>query len=143
MSDTNKPPTLFWVIAGLATAWNLLGFAMFWYVRSMTPQKAAEDYGQAFADIFATKPTWATGAFFVSVFAGLLGSIGLLLRKSWATSLFIISLIGILVHNFWGISAGTWGVIGTFDKVMTFAVMAIAIFLIWFARKKNAKGYLN
>jgi len=120
-----------------------MGVAMYIMMTQMTPEMAAEVSGQEFADIFATKPAWATGSFAIAVFAGLLGCIGLLMRKKWARMLFIISLLGVIIHNIWGVMAGTLSVIGTFDKIMTVAVMAIAVYLIWFARQKITQGVLR
>ncbi len=141
-SDVFPPKGSFWVISSLALLWNAMGVAAYFGMMKMTPEMAAEGYGQAFADIFAAKPVWATGAFAVAVFAGLLGCIGLLLRKKWASLLFILSLIGVIIHDIWGVMAGTLSVVGTFDKVMTVVVILAAIFLIWFARKKTADGIL-
>ncbi len=138
-----KPKTSFWIISTIALLWNLMGVASYIMMTQLTPEVAAETYGQAFADIFAAKPAWATGAFAIAVFAGLLGCIGLLLRKKWARLLFIISFVGILIHNIWGVMAGTLSVIGTFDKVMTLLVMAVAVFLIWFSRQKITQGVLR
>ena len=143
MSDTSKPPTLFWIISGLATIWYIMGCAAYYGMATATVEGVAEQYGQGFADIFATKPSWATAAFAIAVFGGLLGCIALLLRKSWAKILFILSLLGVIIHNVWGVSAGTLEHVGTFDKVMTVAVLVIAIFMVWFAHKKSAKGYLS
>jgi len=120
-----------------------MGVGMYLMMTQMTPEVAMEGYGQEFADIFANKPAWATGAFAIAVFAGLMGSIGLLLRKTWATILFVISLIGVIIHDIWGVMAGTLSVVGTFDKVMTVVVILVSFFLIWFARKKTAEGVLT
>jgi len=138
-----KPKTSFWIISIIALLWNLVGVVAYLGMSMMTPEMAAEGYGQEFADIFAAKPAWATGAFAIAVFAGLLGCIGLLMRKKWAAPLFIISLIGVIIHDIWGIMAGTLSVVGTFDKIMTVAVVLISLFLIWFARKKTAEGILT
>ncbi|MGB0907132.1 MAG: hypothetical protein ACPGVT_06540 [Maricaulaceae bacterium] len=143
MSDMNRTPALFWVISVIALFWNAMGVAAYIGMTQMTPEMAAEGYGQEFADMFAAKPAWATGAFAIAVFAGLLGSICLLARKTWATALFVISFIGVVVHDIWGVMAGTLSVVGTFDKIMTVAVIVIAVFLIWFARKKTAMGILK
>lgn len=141
--EIGRPKKTFWIISIIALLWNLMGVAACIGMSFMTPEMAAEGYGQEFADIFATKPVWATGAFAIAVFAGLLGCIGLLMRKKWATMLFILSLLGVIIHNIWGVMAGTLSVIGTFDKVMTIAVLAIAVFLIWFSRQKTAQGVLR
>ncbi len=143
MSDTLSPRTLFWAISGLALLWNLMGVAAFFGMMMMSPEMATEAYGQDFLDIFSTKPAWATGAFAVAVFAGALGCIGLLLRKKWARALFILSFVGVIVHNVWGVMAGTLSVVGPFDKVMTVAVMLIGALLIWYAGKRIADGTLT
>jgi len=142
-ASTATTPKWFWVIGGVALLWNLMGVAAYIGMSMMTPEMAAEGYGQAFADIFAAKPAWAVGAFAIAVFSGLLGCIALLLRKTWATGLFIVSLLGIIVHNVWGVMAGTLAVIGTTDKAMSVAVVIISVFLIWFARKMTARGILK
>ncbi len=139
----SKPSSSFWLVSGIALLWNLMGVGMYLMMTQMTPEVAMEGYGQEFADIFANKPAWATGAFAIAVFAGLMGSIGLLLRKTWATILFVISLIGVIIHDIWGVMAGTLSVVGTFDKVMTVVVILVSFFLIWFARKKTAEGVLT
>ncbi len=142
-SGDAKPPIWFWVISALALVWNLMGVAAFFGMMMMSPEMATEAYGQGFSDIFSTKPAWATGAFAIAVFAGALGCIGLLLRKKWAHGLFILSLAGVIVHNIWGILAGTLSVIGPFDKVMTIAVVLVGALLIWYAGKRIADGTLS
>ena len=143
MSDGIKPSTGFWVISIIALLWNLMGVAVYFMMMKMDPALLVETYNQEYADIFASKPAWATGAFAIAVFGGLLGCIGLILRKAWSKLLFIISLVGVIIHNIWGVMAGTLSHVTTFDKIMTIAVMAIAIFLIWFANKKTAEGVLT
>jgi len=143
MSERIKPPALFWVISILALLWNLMG-VMAYLGMTMTPPEAfIEAYGQEYADVMASKPAWATAAFAIAVFGGLLGCVGLLLRKSWAKILFILSLLGVIVQNIWGFMSGSFNLVGTSDKVLTVLVLIVAVFLIWFAQKKTAKGYLN
>ena len=120
-----------------------MGCAAYFGMTTASVEDIAKNYGQGFADIFETKPAWATGAFAIAVFGGLLGCIALLLRKAWAQYLFILSLLGVIIHDVWGVSAGTLAHVGTFDKVMTVAVLVIGIFMVWFSRKKAAKGILN
>ena len=143
MSESTKTPALFWVISVAALLWNAMGVMAYIMMTKLTPEATAAQYGQAFADIFASKPAWATGSFAVAVFGGLLGSIALLLRKKWAKPLFILSLLGVIIHDIWGVMAGTLSVVTTFDKGMTIAVLVISVFLVWFAKKKTAKGILT
>lgn len=136
-------PRWFWAVSAIALLWNLMGVGAYIGMTMMTPEMAVEGYGQDFADIFVSKPAWAVGAFAIAVFSGLFGAAALLLRRTWATLLFIVSLIGIIIHNVWGVMAGTLSVIGTFDKIMTVTVIVISVFLIWFARKMTARGILR
>ena len=143
MSDGIKPSTGFWVISIIALLWNLMGAWSYIYMTQLTPETVLENHGAEFAEIFASKPAWATGAFAIAVFAGVLGCVGLLMRKSWSKLLFILSLIGVIIHNIWGVMAGTLSAVGTSDKIMAVIVIVVALFLIWFAYKKTAEGVLT
>ena len=53
-------------------------------------------------ELYGEYPTWITIIFAIAVFSGLLGSLGLLLKKKWSKLAFIISLCAIvpqMVHN--------------------------------------------
>lgn len=143
MTNSPQPSKSFWIISVLALLWNAMGVMAFVMMRRITTEQLVEQYGQGFADLFATKPAWAVGSFAVAVFAGLIASIALLLRKKLALPLFVVSLVGVIIHDIWGIMVGTLSVIGTFDKVMTLAVVVIGVFLIWFSKKKIAAGILR
>lgn len=143
MSEGVKPTAIFWVVGILALVWNLMGVVAYLSMTMVPAQEFAEAYGQAFADILATKPAWATAAFAVGVFGGVLGCLALLIRKSWAKILFILSFLGVIIHNIWGFMAGSFDAVGTFDKIMTFAVMLICIFLIWFSSRMISQGVLR
>jgi len=143
MSEKVKPTAIFWVVGVLALLWNLMGVAAYMAMTMVPAQEFAEAYGQEFADILAAKPAWATAAFAVGVFGGVLGCLALLLRKSWARLLFILSFLGVIIHNIWGVMAGSFNAVGTGDKIMTFVVMLICIFLIWFSTQMIKKGVLR
>lgn len=143
MSNAATPTKSFWIISILALLWNAMGVMAYLMMSQITKEELIEQYGQGFADLFAAKPAWAVSSFAIAVFAGLLASIALLLRKKWALPLFVLSLVGVIIHDIWGIMVGTLSVIGTFDKVMTAAVVVIGVFLIWFTKKKIMAGILN
>lgn len=143
MSEGVKPTAIYWIIAILALLWNLAGVGAYLAMTMVPAQEFAEAYGQDFADILASKPAWATGAFAIGVFGGVLGCLGLLIRTSWARILFILSFLGVIIHNIWGFMAGSFNAVGTGDKIMTFAVMIICIFLIWFSSRMISNGVLR
>jgi len=92
-----KPPTWFWVVSVLGLIWNLIGAMSF-----LNEAFVAEEMEQALSiepvRIVENTPAWAMAAFAIAVWGGVLGCLGLLLRKKWAHTLFLISLVGILSY---------------------------------------------
>lgn len=150
-ADNNdvKPPTLFWVISIISLLWYLFGTMAFYGTATATPESLAPmvangDMTQAYADWVIGFPGWVKAMFGIAVLAGVLGSIALLLRKSWAAPLFMLSLAAALLMYLYNyVLSGNAGLLPTFDHIMTVMVLAITSFMIWFSRKKKAKGYLS
>ena len=95
-------------------------------------------------DMIYSMPAWATAAFAIAVFAGALGCIALLLRKSWAKSLFVLSLIGIVVQMVYNLfMSKAMEVYGPGAAIMPIMVMLFGIFLIWFSKKSISKGWIS
>ena len=129
----------FWVIAILGLLWNV-GGAMN-YMMQMKPDFVAS-LPLTHRAIIEGRPAWATGGFAVGVFGGALGCLLLLLKKSSAGLLFMISLFGILltmVHTLQVVlSKSTFSVSEIF--VMIILPIVVANFLIgftFFAMKRN------
>ena len=144
MAETaSKPKALFWVISAAALVWNLMGLMAFAMHTMMTPEILATLPATDQAN-YAALPSWYTIVFGVAVIAATLGCIGLLLRKKWATILFMLSLAAVIIQQivFW-VMTDIGKSLGGFNLVMTIMIPIIAIFLIWFARKKTAKGWLS
>ncbi len=145
MSFTAKesPPRGFWIIAILALLWNLTGVVAYIMDVTMSPEALAA-LPSAEQALFASVPAWATGAYAIGVFGGLLGCAGLLLRKKWATPLFVISLVGVLVqflHGFFMTEA--LEVYGRTAIILPLSVVAVAGFLIWYSKNATAKEWLS
>lgn len=107
-----KSPTtrgaIFWVVAIAALLWNVMGCINL--AQQMTPAGIATlppDY-QTF---IAERPSWALGGFAVSVIAGIIGAIALILRKRLAFGAFIASAIGALVATVPALSSGLMSII--------------------------------
>lgn len=78
--------------------------------------------------LYESLPMWATSAFAIGVWGGALGSLFLLLRKTWATPVLVLSLIGVLVqmyHSFFVIDS--IAVYGPGGVIMPIMVILIAI----------------
>ena len=143
MSTFNKPTAGFWVISIVALIWNAMGVNQYLQQAYQTDTFKAM-YTEEQLTMIQNAPTWATAAFAVAVFGGLLGCIMLLLKKKFAKTLFLLSLIGIIVqmiHNVFMTNA--MEVYGPGAIIMPLMVMTVGIFLIWFSKKAIAKGWLS
>ena len=90
----NSPPKWFKVIAVVALLWNLLGCFAFVSDLRLSPEDVAH-LSKAQQALYNARPGWAVASTALAVLGGALGCIGLLLSKSWALPLFIVSLVGI------------------------------------------------
>lgn len=93
-NNLNKPSALFWVIAIAALLWNLMGAMAYLADAFMGGVEAISQLPIDQRTLYENRPAWVTASFAIAVWSGLLGSIALLLRKKWAISAFVISLIG-------------------------------------------------
>lgn len=141
---SNKLPTWFWVIAVIALLWNLMGVFAFFSDLNLTPEKLTE-YTEEQKALILSMPSWTKIFYGMATIGGLLGSIALLMRKSWAFPLFVISLIGVLVQQLhsW-LATDAIAVLGSGAAlIFPLIILVLAIFLVWFSKSSQAKGYLN
>ena len=141
----NKPSMSFWIIGGLLGVWNLSGLYMY-YLSSITTPEQLEDAGYNLEQVahVVNTPAWAHSGYAIAVTAGVLGVLFLLLRKSWAIPLFVLSLIGALVQDLDAYVLR--GALEHFDAIwliLPITVIVICIVEIWYARRAKAKGWLS
>ena len=132
----------FWVIAIVGLIWNAMGGANF--VMQMNPD-AVMTVPETHRAIIEGRPIWATAGFAVGVFGGALGCLLLLLRKSAASYLFAVSLIGMIatmIHSI--IIASSVVDFSAFEIIMMiFMPLLVAVFLIWYAKYAQGKNWIN
>jgi hypothetical protein len=139
---SSKPTRGFWIISGVALVWNLLGVMAYLMHVSMTPETLAAMSPPERA-LYENAPSWVAGAYAIAVFGGTLGAVGLLLRKSWAIPLFIISLVGILAQMGYSLLiANTIEVMGMSVVIMPLVVILIGIYLLIFSRSAKRQGLI-
>lgn len=145
MDTLSAPRTAtFRLVAVLALAWNLIGLAMFWMQMNMTPEQLAElTEGQR--KVNALMPQWLWWIDGIAVGTGVIASILLIMRKKLSVAFFMISLIAIVVLFGSGmvITDMIQNVGATEALTMPITVTVIAIALLWYARRANAKGWLS
>ena len=142
-SQSIKLPVWFWVIAAAALLWNLIGVAA--YVGDVTlSEDALSKLPKAQQSLRSDTPAWLTGVYAIAVFSGAVGSILLLLRKSLATPIFVISFAAIVVqmgYVLFGMNA--IGALGASAAIFPVLVMVIGASLVWFSAQAKNKGWLN
>jgi hypothetical protein len=96
-------------------------------------------------ELLENTPAWATAAFAIAVWAGVLGSIGLLVRKKWARPVLLLSLFGILVQMAYAFfmtdAAEVYGAIQ--GVVMPLLLIGIGVGLVLFAKSSQNKGWIS
>jgi hypothetical protein len=135
-----KVPTWFWVVAVIALLWNLLGCMA--YVMEVTKtEEAIAALPAAEQALYAEIPAWATAAFALAVFGGALGCVALLLRKSWAVPLFVVSLIALCIQMYHSLfMIDSIAVYGPGSAAMPAMVILIAIALLVASRRWSTRG---
>ncbi|NNC50647.1 MAG: hypothetical protein HKO01_08950 [Flaviramulus sp.] len=138
MSDTskNKAPIWFWIISVFALIWNSLGVDGY-LGQAYNTERYQSSFTVEELEIAASLPSWTMGAFAIAVFAGVAGAIGLLMRKKWSYTFFIISLIAVIAQMGYSILNGHTSNIG-----MMLSIIIFALFLVWFSKKANSKGWI-
>jgi len=145
MNTTNqtKPDTSFWIISVIALLWNLTGIISFAMDITMSPEALAA-LPDAQRELYESTPSWLKFVYGVAVFSGLLGCILLLLRKSSAKRVFIVSLAAILIQMLYSLfMTNSVEAFGVASIIMPVIVIGIAIFLVWYSGHATAKGWIN
>jgi hypothetical protein len=143
MTSTNRPKVAFWIIAISALIWNLMG-VMAYLDQAYTTDEAKALLTEAKKVLYDNVPIWVTAAFAIAVFGGVLASIALLMRKQIAKTLFLVSLIGMLVqmvYNFF--ISGAIDDYGPAEIIMSTMVIVIGVYLYLFSKKSIINGWLN
>ena len=150
MKATDTVPSVsFWVISVALLFWGLGGASIYIAYFIETPGEFAQTAEtaanrQAYAEYIAAIPFWAIAVGIIAAVTRLLGAIGLLLRRAWALSLYIISVVFFLVAFFRAfVLANVSSVMSGSHISVEFVFLALSIFAVWFARANKSKGILK
>lgn len=136
-------PTWFWVVAVLGLLWNLVGLSMFYMEMTMTPEAAAALPPEQ-RQIHAAMPSIAYVFFGIAVFSGVLGAIGLLLKKRWALPLLLLSFLGVAAQMATAYATTpVWALTGAGGVVFPLMLVVVCLLLWLFARKAAARGWIG
>ena len=142
METTNKPPVWFWIISILALLWNIMG-VMAYISQAYMTKEALAALSEAEQNFYANIPAWVTAAFAIAVFAGAFGCLVLLLRKKWATHLLLLSLIAVLTQAVYNFFLQDFIALSGERIIMPIIVIIVAVFLVWFSKNSQSKGWIS
>ena len=141
-ATTTRTPTHLWIVGILSLLWNAMGafdylatnLKLESYMSQFTPEQLEYFYGF---------PAWLTAAWALGVWGAFVGSIGLLLRKSWSFWSFAVSLAGLVISSIYsfGLSKGL-EIIGAGAAIFTGVIWIVAIFLVIYSRRQTQSGVL-
>lgn len=138
-----QTPKWYMPVAVLALVWNLIGCAAYLSDVMLTPEAVAQLPADQQA-LYAARPMWAVAAYAIAVWGGALGSLGLVLKKRWATPLLMASVAGLVVQDLaLFVLSPAAGAIPAMVYVLQGMVFVIALALVRLAQTATARGWLS
>ena len=135
-----QPPKWFMPTAIAALLWNLLGCGAYLHDVMLTPEDIAKMTAAQQA-LYAARPAWSVAATAIAVWGGAAGSLGLVLRKSWASPLLIASMLAVVAQDVSLFLISDAAAI-PMALVLQGLVLLVAILLVLLARKAIARGWI-
>ena len=137
-----KPPTSFYIIGAVFLVWNVIGFMFYLQHAMMSPETVPEGVDAAMLAFMEATPVWATAAYAIAVNVGMLASVMLLLRKSIAMPLYVVSLVGALILDFDSfVLRDVVAIWGSGSFIVPSAVIIIGVIEIWYSRSVANRYY--
>lgn len=140
---TNKAPVHLWIVGILAVLWNAIG-AFDYSATQFRLESYMAQFTQEQLDYFYAFPPWMDAAWAIAVWASVLGSLSLLLRKSWAVWLFGLAILGMAVstvYNF--VLSNGMEIMGSGATAFTAVIWVIALFLYFYAQAMSKRNVLT
>ena len=140
-----KTPWHLWLVGVLALLWNAMG-AMDFTLTQMHSEawlKALTAEQRAVIDNF---PLWSVIAWGTGTWGALLGSLLLLLRRGFASNLFAVSLLGMVLTNIYSYCLSDWVKVmnpGAGAYIFSAVIFVIGVMLFAYARAMRQRGVLR
>ena len=125
-------PAWYWIVAVLALLWEGAGCAVY-LMQTMTPEAQREGS-------YATMAGWQWGVFAIAVWSGLIGAVGLLLRKTWAVLALAVSLIAAACQYGYAVATDS---LNPADGPMAAAIIIVGGLVLLFAHMARKRGWLS
>lgn len=111
----------------------------------MSPETIASTYPADQVEFLKTYPAWTKIFYGIATIGGLLGCVGLLLRKKWSLMFLLISLFGVIVQQAHSVfMTDAVEVFGASTAIyFPLLIFVTSLILVWFAKNSISKGYLT
>ena len=155
MNEMKTNKVAFWAVGTFALLFSLWGaYHGYGYLTSpedtMTAMGASEQQAKLSLDFFNSLPVWYSVIYATSFINGLLATASLLLRKKWAETLFLISLVTMVITTISDYALGFFKLVGDIKPSMVTMMAAtyviiilIEIFLYWWSKKMVSRGDIS
>ncbi|HYW17170.1 MAG TPA: hypothetical protein VE891_13590 [Allosphingosinicella sp.] len=140
---SGRVPGWYWAVAAVALLWEAMGCVAYLTQVSMDSADLARLPAEQ-REIWTAMPGWAVSAYAVAVWAGLLGAIGLLLRRNWARLAFAASLAGVIVQFGWTfLATPILRTMGASAAAFPAFILVVAALLLCFSQMATKRGWLR
>ncbi len=130
-------------VGGVTLLWNVVG--AYDYLMTQTQNEAyMGQFTPEQLEFFYAFPTWVVAFWALAVWGGVLGSILLLMKKSLAVPVFMVSLSSMVITTFQNyVLSDASEVIGAAGIAFSAVIFLIAVALVLYARAMRERGVLT
>ena len=138
-----KAPMHLWIVGVLALLWNFMG-AFDYLATQLKLESYMGNFSEEQLEYFYGIPAWAVSGWAIAVWIGLVGTVGLLLRRKWSVMAFTVSLAGLALSSIYTLFLSNGlEIMGGTGTVMTVLIWVISIFLVWYSKQQVKAGVLT
>jgi len=142
-SNPVKTPMHLWVVGLVSLLWNAMG-AFDYSATELRLEFYMSQFTQEQLDYFYGFPAWVIAAWAIAVWTSLLGSVGLLMRRRWAVTMFGIAIAGLAVTTLYNaVLSNGFEIMGDGAVVFTAIIWVIAVLLLLYAIRMAGRGVLR
>ena len=135
-------PVWYWALSVALLLWSLAGVGAFGSDVSIGPERLAQ-LPEAQRNALSAMPAWNWLAYGVATIGALAAAISLLLRRTWAAPIYVVSLIAVAVQFSWSFAvARLHETIGPSAAIFPAVIVLIGAFSVWFSHFATKRGWL-